>query len=82
MQSSTNKNNAKPNKKRTLKMWSVQTAGGQITAAQEPQEATIIFTDAESADIARRRGFTWSATANYYFTKEAAQKAINWALSN
>ena len=65
-----------------LKMWSVQTTGGQIIADQEPEKATVIFNSAESADLVRKRGFTWDATANYYFTKKAAQKAIAWALSN
>ena len=68
--------------KTTLKMWSVQITGGQIIAAQEPQEATVTFIDAESADTARRRGFTWNSMANYYLTKEQAERAINWALSN
>lgn len=61
-------------------MWSVQTTGGQIIT--EPQEATVTFASADSADRARQRGFTWDSTANYYLTKEKARHAINWALSN
>nr|DAH21428.1 MAG TPA: hypothetical protein [Bacteriophage sp.] len=66
----------------TLKMWSVQTTGGQIITDQEPQEVTVTFASADSAVRARQRGFTWDSTANYYLTKEKARHAINWALSN
>ena len=32
-------------------MWSVQITGGQIIAAQEPQEATVTFIDATPENL-------------------------------
>lgn len=65
-----------------IKMWSVQTTGGQIINDQEPQETFVVFNSAERAELAQKRGFTWDSDANYYLTKTAARKAIAWALSN
>lgn len=68
-----------------LKLWMVQTFGGQIIEDQQPEQITIVCdTPEQKKELhtkAKRRNL-WDATARYYTTEAAARDAIRWALYN
>lgn len=66
---------------RRIKMYSVNTYGGQIINDQQPRMVVVTFSDEEYKN-AKRMGFTWDGGSNYYFTEQQAKNAIRWALSN
>lgn len=72
-------------KKYILKLWAVQTFGGQIIEDQQPKEVEIICSTAEEKkeirNKAKRRNL-WNSSASYYLTKDDARDAIRWALYN
>lgn len=71
--------------KYVLKLYAVQTFGGQITADQEPQAVVILCNSVEEKKEMKERAkrhLLWDSHARYYASEKDANKAISWALSN
>lgn len=62
-------------------LYKVKTFGGQIIGFQEPEKVVLNITKEILSDL-ERWGFTFNESANYYLTREDADKAINWAMCN
>lgn len=66
-----------------MKVYEVQTYGGQIIDAKEPKEVNVTGEVAKrmKADF-KRFGFSRDAWGNYFETMEKARAAVRFALAN